>query len=67
MLDLLYIPIIVVLGLGFINLFSSQLTVRDNDMLKKLFYFHLLLGVYYCLLIGGPKRSDDEPKVDHIS
>jgi len=52
-LDLIYIPIIIVLGLGFINLFSSQLTVRDTDMLKKLFFFHLMLGVYYCFFIKG--------------
>lgn len=53
LLDLFYIPIIVVLGLGFINLFSSQLTARDTDMLKKLFFFHLLLGTYYCFFIKG--------------
>ncbi len=52
-LDLIYIPIIIVLGLGFISLFSSQLTARDTDMLKKLFFFHLLLGVYYCFFIKG--------------
>lgn len=52
-LDLIYIPLIMVLGLGFINLFSSQLTDRDQSMLKKLFYFHLLLGTYYCFFIQG--------------
>ena len=53
MLDLLYIPIIVVLGLGFINLFSSQLTDRDQQVLRKLFFFHLLMGTYYCFFIQG--------------
>lgn len=52
-LDLIYIPLIIVLGLGFINLFSSQLTERDQSMLKKLFFFHLLLGTYYCFFIQG--------------
>ena len=52
-LDLIYIPLIIILGLGFINLFSSQLTDRDQSMLKKLFFFHLLLGTYYCFFIQG--------------
>ena len=52
-LDLIYIPIIIVLGLGFINLFSNQLTERDHTMLRYLFFFHLLLGVYYCFFIKG--------------
>ena len=52
-LDLLYIPIIVLLGFGFINLFSSQLTERDQQVLRKLFFFHLLMGTYYCLFIQG--------------
>ena len=53
MLDLIYIPLIIVLGLGFINLFSSQLTERDQEMLRKLFFFHLLMGTYYCFFILG--------------
>lgn len=52
-LDLLYIPIIVLLGFGFINLFSSQLTDRDQQVLRKLFFFHLLMGTYYCFFIQG--------------
>lgn len=53
LLDLIYIPIIIVLGLGFINLFSSQLSERDHRMLKNLFFFHLLIGTYYCFFILG--------------
>ena len=52
-LDLIYIPLIMVLGLGFINLFSSQLTERDQQVLRKLFFFHLLMGTYYCFFIQG--------------
>ncbi len=52
-LDLIYIPLIIVLGLGFINLFSSQLTDRDQQVLRKLFFFHLLMGTYYCFFILG--------------
>ena len=53
MLDLIYIPLIIVLGLGFINLFSSQLTERDQQVLRKLLFFHLLMGTYYCFFIQG--------------
>lgn len=52
-LDLIYIPLIIVLGLSFINLFSSQLTDRDQQVLRKLFFFHLLMGTYYCFFIQG--------------
>ena len=53
MLDLMYIPLIIVLGLSFINLFSNQLTDRDQQVLRKLFFFHLLMGTYYCFFILG--------------
>ncbi len=53
LLDLIYIPLIIVLGLSFINLFSSQLTDRDQQVLRKLFFFHLLMGTYYCFFILG--------------
>ena len=52
-LDLIYIPLIMVLGLGFIDLFSSQLTERDQQVLRKLLFFHLLMGTYYCFFIQG--------------
>lgn len=52
-LDLLYIAIIIFLGLSFISLFRADLTERDNQMLKYLWYFHLLMGVYYCFFIQG--------------
>lgn len=52
-LDLLYIAVIILLGLGFITLFRADLTERDERMLKYLFFFHLLMGVYYCFFIQG--------------
>lgn len=53
LLDLFYIPIIILLGLGFINLFRMQLSQRDYKMLRYLFFFHLLIGTYYCFFIQG--------------
>ena len=52
-LDILYIPIIIMLGLGFISLFSKDLSAHDELMLKRLFFFHLLMGTYYCFFILG--------------
>lgn len=53
LLDLFYIPIIVLIGLGFIQLFNKDLSERDHRMLRNLLFFHLLLGVYYCYFIQG--------------
>lgn len=53
LLDFIYFPIIVFLGLGFIRLFSGQLDEKDLSNLRNLFFFHILLGVYYCFFIKG--------------
>lgn len=53
MLDFIYIPIIVLLGLGFINLFSNKLSEQDMKILRSLLFFHLLMGTYYCFFIQG--------------
>lgn len=53
MLDFIYIPLIILLGLGFISLFRSQITDADERSLRYLFFFHLLLGTYYCFFIQG--------------
>ncbi len=53
MLDFIYIPIIIVLGLGYINLFQNQLTESDRRSLISLFFFHLLIGAYFCFFILG--------------
>lgn len=52
-LDLVYIPIIILLGLGFVNLFKRDLTSKNFQALQYLFIFHMLLGVYYCFFIQG--------------
>ena len=52
-LDIIYIPIIILLGLGFISLFNKDLSANDEVMLKRLLFFHLIMGVYYCFFIQG--------------
>ncbi len=53
MLDLFYIPIIILLGLGFISIFNNSLSDRDSKALRNLLFFHLSIGVYYCFFIQG--------------
>lgn len=53
LLDVIYIPIIIMLGLGFINLFRNELSAYDELMLKRLLFFHLLIGAYFCFFIWG--------------
>lgn len=52
-LDLIYIPLIILLGIGFTNLFKKDLTPKNFQALQYLFFFHMLLGVYYCFFIQG--------------
>lgn len=51
-LDIIYIPLIIILGLAFINNFDG-ITENDKSTLKKLFFFHLLIGAYFCFFIQG--------------
>ena len=53
LLDVLYIPIIISIGLLFINRVTISLGVQHQAILKKLLFFHLLIGVYYCFFIQG--------------
>src|SRR5690606_3964698 len=40
-------------GIGFCNLFKKDLSPTNFNALYFLFFFHLLLGVYYCFFIQG--------------
>lgn len=54
-MDFLYVPIIIVFGFIFINLFNKQLTHKEMGILRKLWGFHLLvtLGFYFFTRNGG--------------
>ncbi|MBA5628917.1 hypothetical protein [Moheibacter lacus] len=52
-MDVLYIPLIIMLGIGFINLFKKELTPQNFKTLQLLFFFHLVAGAYYCFFIPG--------------
>ncbi|MFA7448723.1 MAG: hypothetical protein WCY77_09825 [Weeksellaceae bacterium] len=46
-LDFIYIPLIVLIGLGFINQFEKKMSAANYKALRYLFFFHLLLGLAY--------------------
>lgn len=53
-MDILFFIIIVILGLGIINLFGSQMPDYEVNNLRKLWFFHLLVGTgYYFLTRNG--------------
>ena len=53
LLNCIYIPLIVFLGFSFIRLFANQVGEENSATLRKLFIFHLLIGVYFCFFISG--------------
>lgn len=52
-MDILFILLIIGLGLLFINSFKSRLDSKNILTLKKLFFYHLLFGLYYCFFVLG--------------
>lgn len=56
-LDFLYIPIIILLGLAFIRKWRNEISPKNLKVLRYLFFFHLLIGVYYCFFIYGDANT----------
>lgn len=56
-LDFLYIPIIILLGNAFINKWRNEISPKNLIVLRYLFFFHLLIGVYYCFFIDGDANT----------
>lgn len=54
-MDILFFIIIVIFGLGYINLFNSQLPTNEISTLRKLWFFHILVGIgfYFFTNNGG--------------
>lgn len=53
-MDILFFIVIVILGLGFGNLFSSYLPENEITNLRKLWFFHMLVGTgYYFVTRNG--------------
>lgn len=52
-MDILFLLFIIVLGLGFITSFKNEIGAFELQQLRKLWFFHLLFGVYYCFFVQG--------------
>lgn len=52
-MDLLFIIVIIALGLGFISSFKNKLDSNDILQLRRLFFYHLLFGAYFCFFVQG--------------
>lgn len=52
-MDILFIVLLIALGLLFINSFKSRLNSKNILILRKLFFYHLFFGVYYCFFVSG--------------
>lgn len=52
-MDLFFTALFIGLGFLFINSFKNQLVSNDLRMLRKLFVYHLVFGVYYCFFTVG--------------
>lgn len=52
-MDILLILLVIGLGILFINSFKSKINARNISILKKIFFYHLFFGVYYCFFVYG--------------
>lgn len=55
--DLFFIPLTVIIGLLYINQISADLSAGHQPVLRKLFFFHLVIGVYYAFFLFGDANS----------
>lgn len=52
-MDFIIIPLFVLFGIKFTSLFKNDLDDYSLSILKKLWYYHIIFGVYYCFFIQG--------------
>lgn len=52
-MDLFFLLIIIILGLGFVSSFKNELGALELQQLRKLWFYHLIFGVYYCFFVQG--------------
>ncbi len=52
-MDLISIFLIVFLGLRIVKLFTASLTPYDIKMLQRLWFYHIIFGLYFCFFIKG--------------
>lgn len=52
-MDIIFLIVVIALGLGFISSFKNELNLTHLQTLRKLFFYHLIFGVYYCFFVSG--------------
>jgi hypothetical protein len=52
-MDVLFLILLFGCGFLFINSFKKRLSVANYKTLQKLYFFHILFGVYYCFFVLG--------------
>lgn len=52
-MDIFFLLIIIILGLGFVSSFKNELGAVELQQLRKLWFYHLIFGVYYCFFVQG--------------
>lgn len=52
-MDIFFLLIIVILGLVFVASFKNELGALELQQLRKLWFYHLIFGVYYCFFVQG--------------
>lgn len=52
-MDIIFLIVVIALGLGFITSFKNELDSVNLQHLRKLFFYHLVFGIYYCFFVSG--------------
>ncbi|UOK43760.1 MULTISPECIES: hypothetical protein [Flavobacterium] len=52
-MDIIAVLIVITLGLGFVSYFKKELSATELQWLRKLLFYHLLFGAYYCFFVSG--------------
>ena len=55
--DLFFIPLTVIIGLLYIKQIAADLSAGHQPVLRKLFFFHLVIGAYYAFFLFGDANS----------
>lgn len=55
--DLFFIPLTVIIGLLYIKQIAADLSAGHQTVLRKLFFYHLVIGAYYAFFLFGDANS----------
>ena len=55
--DFFFIPLTLIIGLLYVKQIAADLSAGHQTVLRKLFFFHLVIGVYYAFFLFGDANS----------